>query len=1615
MFFTVANLLTLGIVVVVLVVFRQFDKNNRSLEKVKKLGDRLQGDLDSYVTRRAEELKQYGIELDVQQKAAKEVLRRIQSVEEGLNERAESMIEVEKRLSEYDSVLARLIDMTARAEGNLGRIRDEGAFTETVAKRIEGASKAMVAIERELPALREDFARDSLAALETIRDGLAADTMTKVAAIRENLDRARAEAELALSNAVAARRDADKEYSKAFERARDEAEKLEDMAFDKLRTASEAKAARLRETVEEKFTQIGQFAKDRVAETQVMAKAFKNEWQAEADALLAATRTAIGDGSTALDARLAESEQRLADSVKLIDGKLVLVEGRASEAEGRVAALAEHAEARFAELAASLQADLEAASRSAGERVGRIEEGLVEIESSVVTSRQEFARRLAQAEAETSGMISEKTRQAEDSLHAAIAALQQKLEDADQGSLASLAATEARQAETIAGFETRWDSAGARIAAVEKDIETRMADLAGKAESSAQDFGGRLLEMLGAQRADFKRQSADLAGMQSTALAELRSTLEAALAAKEGGILELRAALELAKADMAEADHGFSALIAASKAEAAALLEKLSHQGQTSTLEVLAAVEKRLDEYGAEVESKFQRLEAVNADIGFLEGALRQTMSDMSARVEGEFAAWGRNFEEKREMVALGFERDSTRAATAIQNLESELASLKERSSENVSANLKIFEDEFLADLRARKDRTEESLSAWKADRDRAIMELAARVEGDLGKSAKDLSETIRAATEDTRGKVFERLEAVRTRVESIGTDIATEAGAARARIEDLGQTATAALAEARQGLEGKVSEEIASLDEGLQARLAGLAADTEGKLEDAAGKVARIASEQEARALAAAEETRIRLAAVEAAIEAFDRDIEARLSSSDTSNRQKLSEIDAVSKEAGEAVQKLRSELDSTLDEAKTGFGTRLESEVGRLAQEASDRIAAAAEESGRRVTEILAESRTTTESLQELRASLAEELARARIDFSTRVQAELAQLAAETDTHLAAVGDETGKRLSALDAGGEAARQGLQALRDALSGELEEARQAFDARLDGDLARLGTEASGRIAAASEETGKRLSVLEAEALASTEGIASLREGFVRDLAETRQVFDARLGTEIARMSEDASARVAVASEDAQRRLSSMTAALAGEEANLRSMKEEIARTLEAFKGGFQKDIGETGERLRSDFEAWRGDLEGLIVTLRTDYEGQRDQWISRSEEERDRIGRELTSLSERGAGLRENLETRVREALTGFSNNYDELVSDQSKRSRELLSGIDERSAAFREAAQNLGLGLDAARAAALGRIDAEAQRLTQVLSGIDREQKAFVAQTRVFERSDELAARLAESIAAMKGELAGLETRRQALGDFENQLKAVKKQEEETNQRIAKFLSEKKRVDALEDGFARIETVAGAVDRRMTELTSQGDALTEAQSRIRKLLELSTEAESKYERLEKKGEVIDATVEAVEKNFRTVGEIERTVATLAADLKRLPERVAEVDRSVQTLSAGKDRLDAAAKKLAELDTILAETDRRLEEARKVREWLARAETRLEEINRQAEEQLKLLSTLLKEEGSDKRGKGAPPGTVQETVRKLARQGWATEEIARAVKISRGEVELILELGGKN
>jgi hypothetical protein len=77
-FFTVGNLLTLGIVALALVLFRQSDKTSRTLERVRKFGDHLKEELAEFVAQKEDAVQGYGVQLDVHQKQAKELMNRLQ-------------------------------------------------------------------------------------------------------------------------------------------------------------------------------------------------------------------------------------------------------------------------------------------------------------------------------------------------------------------------------------------------------------------------------------------------------------------------------------------------------------------------------------------------------------------------------------------------------------------------------------------------------------------------------------------------------------------------------------------------------------------------------------------------------------------------------------------------------------------------------------------------------------------------------------------------------------------------------------------------------------------------------------------------------------------------------------------------------------------------------------------------------------------------------------------------------------------------------------------------------------------------------------------------------------------------------------------------------------------------------------------------------------------------------------------------------------------------------------------------------------------------------------------------------------------------------------------------
>jgi hypothetical protein len=77
MLFEPGNLITLGIVFLILLLFRLLDKGNRSRYSVRKYAEQCKDDIAAFVEDKGTVIKHYGIALDVERKSAMELIRRI--------------------------------------------------------------------------------------------------------------------------------------------------------------------------------------------------------------------------------------------------------------------------------------------------------------------------------------------------------------------------------------------------------------------------------------------------------------------------------------------------------------------------------------------------------------------------------------------------------------------------------------------------------------------------------------------------------------------------------------------------------------------------------------------------------------------------------------------------------------------------------------------------------------------------------------------------------------------------------------------------------------------------------------------------------------------------------------------------------------------------------------------------------------------------------------------------------------------------------------------------------------------------------------------------------------------------------------------------------------------------------------------------------------------------------------------------------------------------------------------------------------------------------------------------------------------------------------------------
>ncbi|MDR2048589.1 MAG: hypothetical protein LBP69_03970 [Treponema sp.] len=471
--------------------------------------------------------------------------------------------------------------------------------------------------------------------------------------------------------------------------------------------------------------------------------------------------------------------------------------------------------------------------------------------------------------------------------------------------------------------------------------------------------------------------------------------------------------------------------------------------------------------------------------------------------------------------------------------------------------------------------------------------------------------------------------------------------------------------------------------------------------------------------------------------------------------------------------------------------------------------------------------------------------------------------------------------------------------------------------------------------------------------------------------------------------------------------------------AGLERLKTETGAFEESVRAGMadtDRSLAELQERLKADLEDARSLAENTVQAELGRHSLEMEERIKQNQRDmedwQNRFSASLREAEITSAGAIKEMEAAINARLDSHSLETAERIN---KTRTEFEDWQDTFSLSFQDtekAAEDAGNRIKDLVAETSGSLDKLKDEIGEIREGI----RDFSSQTKLFEKADELRLDLERRIEDLKGELKGLDQRRTEAAQIEAQCVTVRRLGDEVNAKMNRFLSEKHHLDVMEGDFNRLISTSQAVEEKLRLVTTSDDILQGMQLQLRKLDEAMKESEERFRRLERKNQVLDETSAGIDRNFSQLEKADAALKRFSEQIDRSSDELESLAPSITALSEASGRAKEAEEKLGKLDENLAAIEKRIEDMQVVRHWFARTETRFEEINKQVQEHFKMFEALLKDKGkvSGTSAKGAPTIASRDNVIRLARQGWKVDEIANTLKMSKGEVELILEMGLK-
>ncbi|MBN1697869.1 MAG: hypothetical protein JW881_10185 [Spirochaetales bacterium] len=1385
-----ANLITIAIVITILIIYRYLDRNNRSLEKVKRFTDKIKGDLSGFIDEKTQEMRNLSIDVQVNLKTGKEILNRINDIELELKSKAETMDKVQDRVHQYDTLIEELNHSTVLVEENLRRIHDESGFIDKVGKRVKEAAGRLDQLEKAIPSIKEEINTQNLENLSKVKNQI-------LEGIRERINQA--------SEEITAHEGRVKDFSTYLTHLEARRDSLSQQLVKNLESAYnnfEEKAGQRREHMAKEFqAYLAGILKD--------AYRKKDTYKASIDELVASA-----------DVEITSQEDRLLKC--LIEFKKD-VEHTEITYQQRLGKAAEDAKKFEHEVFAELK---QKTNNDAAKIHNEIQKKLDGFTREVETRNNEILGILGKLKQNTevwkAGVGKKIEKMVKD--------LNTKFIEGKAGIESSMQQYIKQTLDKQKCFEAETEDflKDCRNKMQNLDIEytNKMGEIDGDFSSFKNDYHLMLEELE-------KKNEEERTGLCAT-FEEKINGLEKKIAVRHekvkkdfeeinrlGDDIDFR--VTNIKKDLQESSCSLLQAIEEFRTEYQNKIDSTAHDVSSG---VMGRIEDRLEEYERDMNYRFAKLEASNADIEELAENLKGVMAAKKEELKNDFELFIASLTEKRNEDRTAAASMMDEIKTEIADLEKEIGQLKSSSYQDVSEKLKIFEDDFFKDLKDRSETIEQTLNEWQDD-------------------------------------VNEKIETLNGRLKSDNEEIVR-------RYEEKLETGLRRLSEKTDGEISEIDERIADFRQVIKQRIEEGEVEWKDTLDGAI--------EQYRREMTDRIETM--QTELESGIDGFEDEVRGH-------------QADFMQKTDSD-YSKLKDDLDSISSRFRQ-FEEEVEEKTGTYF-EAFDR------DYGRKQEEFTAKLKDVQGEFELQIRDLREDISSAKAYVEQKKNEQLVELEKRYN-HLVMNLDTIEEKQEQLD---ERAK-------------IFERTEAFIDKLEGELE------------AFNETAER--------------IGPEREAMI-------------------------------------------------------SMQKEFATIKETMR-----DV--------------TADIEQMSGNLRDEYKAIEEEAARNRHELKDFISdadRKIHDISKRLIEQDNELNERIHYALERFNGQYKELEQELSNMASISKEDLEKRIGSFEKTYREDHEKARQMYEKLVERIETEYRRLSEDLIEIQKQKENFVAQTKLFQRADTLKIQLRSDIDELKKDLKTIEPSRKKMNAITVEIVKVNKLADEVTSKANKYFAEKRRLESMEKNFSQLMKVADEIDTKLHDVTAASDAIQEIKLKIRELSEIGKMTESQFTRLEKKKEVIDSTTKGVDKNFRILEELEKEIKRLKESVADIPPKVLTIGQELKYLIENKPKADTAVTQLQKIDDLMNDIENRSSKLMTAREWLARTETRLESIGKNAQDQLKLLQTLMKDEGHNggAKSRGAPAPDKRQMIIKLSRQGWAPKEIAKATSTSLGEVELILELEPK-